>query len=100
MGISRLLVANRGEIAIRVARAATELGIDSVGVYAEDDAASLHVRKTDSASAFEKALQRGIAATRRGEPYVIEAMISKIGGGADSTWYQAFSLAKTRTRLV
>jgi len=56
--------------------------------------------KADSASAFEKALQRGIAATRRGEPYVIEAMISKIGGGADSTWYQAFSLAKTRTRLV
>jgi acetyl/propionyl-CoA carboxylase alpha subunit len=43
-----LLIANRGEIAIRIARAAAELGIRSVAVYAEDDAASLHLRQTDS----------------------------------------------------
>jgi len=54
----------------------------------------------DGAGAFEKALKRGIAATRRGEPYVIDVMISRIGGGADSTWYQAFNLAETRTRNV
>ncbi|HYD93907.1 MAG TPA: carboxyl transferase domain-containing protein [Noviherbaspirillum sp.] len=47
MGISRLLIANRGEIAIRIARAAAELGIRTVAVYSEDDAASLHVRRTD-----------------------------------------------------
>ena len=40
-----LLIANRGEIAIRIARAASELGIRSVALYAEDDAASLHVRQ-------------------------------------------------------
>jgi acetyl/propionyl-CoA carboxylase alpha subunit/acetyl-CoA carboxylase carboxyltransferase component len=40
----RVLIANRGEIAIRVARAAAALGIDSVGVYALADALALHTR--------------------------------------------------------
>jgi len=38
------LIANRGEIAIRIARAAADLGIASVAVYAGDDQASLHVK--------------------------------------------------------
>ncbi len=41
---SRVLIANRGEIAIRIARAAKALGIDSLGVYAELDKDSLHTR--------------------------------------------------------
>ena len=41
--MERLLIANRGEIAIRVARAARKLGWTSVGVHATDDAGSLHV---------------------------------------------------------
>ncbi|WP_334190364.1 carboxyl transferase domain-containing protein [Noviherbaspirillum sp.] len=49
MTITTLLIANRGEIAIRIARAAAELGIRTVAVYSEDDAASLHLRKADSA---------------------------------------------------
>ncbi|BAN46419.1 carboxyl transferase domain-containing protein [Metapseudomonas resinovorans] len=47
--ITKLLIANRGEIAIRIARAAAELGIQSVAVYAEDDATALHPRKADFA---------------------------------------------------
>lgn len=59
MSFSALLIANRGEIAIRIARAASELGIRSLAVYAEDDATSLHVRKADSAVPLKG---RGVAA--------------------------------------
>ena len=45
----RLLIANRGEIAIRVMRAATELGIATVAVYSQEDRFSLHRTKADEA---------------------------------------------------
>src|SRR5438128_4120781 len=49
MRITRLLIANRGEIAIRIARTAADLGIRTVGVFAEDDTTSLHRRHVDDA---------------------------------------------------
>ena len=45
--IKKLLVANRGEIAIRVFRAATELRIQTVAVYTYEDRYSLHRYKAD-----------------------------------------------------
>ncbi len=47
MTIKKLLIANRGEIAIRIARAAADLGIATVAVHPDDDADALHVRQAD-----------------------------------------------------
>lgn len=49
MSFERVLVANRGEIAIRIIRAASEAGLGAVAVYSEDDAASLHIKMADTA---------------------------------------------------
>ncbi|HET9447826.1 MAG TPA: carboxyl transferase domain-containing protein [Steroidobacteraceae bacterium] len=50
-----LLIANRGEIAVRIARAAAELGMRTVAVYSQDDAESLHIRRAEHAVALSGA---------------------------------------------
>ncbi len=50
--ISRLLIANRGEIAVRIARTARRLGIGAVGVYSETDARAVHTDAMDVAVAL------------------------------------------------
>ncbi|WP_192980453.1 carboxyl transferase domain-containing protein [Pseudomonas sp. EggHat1] len=59
MPFPALLIANRGEIAIRITQACADLGVRSVAVYAEDDGACLHTRKADLAVPLAG---RGVAA--------------------------------------
>src|SRR6185312_2610134 len=52
MPFKSILIANRGEIAIRVARATADLGLRSVSIYSDDDASSLHVKWADESRAL------------------------------------------------
>ena len=72
-----LLIANRGEIAIRVMRAAAELGIRTVAVFSEDDAHSLHTRKADEARPL-----RGVGAAPYLDLEQIVAIAREAGCGA------------------
>ncbi len=53
---SRILIANRGEIALRIIRACKEMGIKTVTVYSEADANALHVKLADESVCIGKAL--------------------------------------------
>ncbi len=67
---NRILIANRGEIACRVIRAARALGIETVAVYSEADAKALHVRMADQAFCI------GPPASR--ESYLVGAKILEV----------------------
>jgi len=77
VGIERLLVANRGEIAVRILRTATELGVATVAVHTPDDAGSTHLALADDVQMLPT---RGVAGYLD-IPAVIEAARAS---GADS----------------
>jgi len=54
----------------------------------------------ENSADLRPALRRGIAATRAGEPFLLDVRVGRTGGGANSTWHQAFNLAEKRTREV
>jgi len=68
--ITKVLIANRGEIAVRIARAAKDAGIQSVAVYADQDRNALHVKVADEAYALN--------GTSSAETYLVIEKILKI----------------------
>ena len=79
MAIKKILVANRSEIAIRVFRAANELGLKTVAAYAEEDKLALHRFKADEAYLIGKGMGP-VEAYLQIEEYIRVARIS----GADA----------------
>ena len=73
MSVTKLLIANRGEIAVRIARAAADMGLPTVAVYSEDDSRSLHLRVADE---FHALPGQGAAAYLNAEAVIAAATAS------------------------
>ena len=78
MAISKVLIANRGEIAVRIARACKDSGISSVAVSADPDRDALHVKVADEAYA--------LGGSTPGESYLVQQKLLDIAkeSGADA----------------
>ena len=78
MPISKVLIANRGEIAVRIARACSDAGLGSVAVYADPDRDALHVKVADEAYS--------LGGSTPGESYLLQEKLLDVArqAGADA----------------
>jgi thiamine pyrophosphate-dependent acetolactate synthase large subunit-like protein len=90
----------RGKMAETGQYAGIYLGDPDIDFVKLAQSQSVEGEKVTSPEDIEPALKRGIQKTRDGKPYLIDVLVSRVGPGAESSWYQKFNLAKTRTRKV
>lgn len=57
---------------------------------------SVGAERVTNAGELRTALERGIKTTQDGKPYLVEVIVARYGGGADSTWHESFNLAGHR----
>jgi acetyl-CoA carboxylase biotin carboxylase subunit len=92
----KILIANRGEIALRVIRACREMGITSVAVYSDADARAPHVREADEAA--------HIGAPPSAESYLkgdrIIEVAQRLGRRSNSSWLRISLRARVFARAV
>lgn len=69
--------------------------VDFVGLTRAQGCDGIRVER---AADLRPALKRGIQATRAGTPFLIDVNVARTGDGADSTWFQKFSVAQSRTK--
>ena len=76
--ITKVLIANRGEIATRIARAAAACDIESLAVYAREDALSLHTRQADQRVQLAEAADPGTAQGMREQVVVVSGQGTRV----------------------
>src|SRR5947199_10394402 len=82
----RILIANRGEIAMRVIRACRELGIRTVAIYSECDATAIFVKKADEAHLVGPGPVQGCP-----DMQAIVDLSKRSGAGGSHPWYGSLS---------
>jgi benzoylformate decarboxylase len=90
----------RGKMAESGQYAGIYLGDPDIDFVKLAQSQSVEGEKVTSPENIEPALKRGIQKTRDGKPYLIDVLVSRVGPGAESSWYQKFNLAEKRTKKV
>jgi benzoylformate decarboxylase len=99
-GVRRAFHRYNGKIAASGKYVGMYLGEPEIDFVKLAESQGVSAEKVDNINDLQAALERGTAATRAGEPYLVEVLVSRIGGGAESTWHQRFKLAEKRARRI
>jgi len=90
----------KGRMASSGKYAAMYLGDPDIDFVKLAGAQGVTGERVEAGNALRAAIRRGITATRDGRPYLVEVVVARFGGGAESTWHESYNLASRRSRRV